>query len=71
MVDCSFIESYFAWNRELMEKGYTFEAYIHKHDQIIIETRKYIDISYVNYWTDKQEKRIYKVYMQNGEILDV
>lgn len=71
MMNCSFIENYFAWNRELAEKGYAFEAYIHKQDQITVETRKYIDISYVNYWTDRQEKRIYKVHMRNGEVLDV
>lgn len=71
MANCSFIENYFAWNKELIEKGHAFEVYIYKQEQINIETRKYIDISYVNYWTNKQGCRIYKVHMRNGEVLDV
>ena len=71
MANCSFIEDYFACNKKLIEKGYAFEAYIHRQNQKTVETRRYIDISYVNYMTNKQEDRIYKVHMRNGEVLDV
>lgn len=65
-----FFTSYFAHNKEIAEKGYSFRAYL-KDAQTVIEDKKYIDISHVNYWIDGDGNRIYKVYMRNGEILDV
>lgn len=65
-----FLENYFAQNREIAEKGYTFRA-LPIGSLIAITERKYIDISHVNYWIDAEGNRIYKVYMRNGEILDV
>lgn len=65
-----FLENYFAQNREIAEKEYTFRA-LPIGSSITIVERKYIDISHVNYWIDGDGNHIYKVYMRNGEILDV
>ena len=60
-----FFTKYLAHNREIAEKGYTFE--ICNENQEVVGERKYIDISYVNYWIDKDENTIYKVYMRSGD----
>ncbi len=52
-----------------ISKEYTFEAYIDNGTQRIVVERKYNDISYVNYWIDKDGKAKWKVYMDNGESL--
>lgn len=49
--------------------NHTFKVIIEKHDQKITEERGYEDISYVNFWTDKDGNIKYRIYMQNGEAL--
>ena len=49
--------------------NHIFKAIIQKYDQTIIEERCYEDISYVNYWTDKDGNVKYRSYMKNGEAL--
>lgn len=48
-----------------------FKAHIQKQNQLKIEKKRYIDISYINFWTDKKGNCVYKVYMRDGKILDV
>lgn len=66
-----FFENYFSHNKEIAEKGYSFKVYSQKDNQIVIEEKKYIDISYVNFWIDKNGDIIYKVHMRNGNAYDV
>lgn len=49
--------------------NHTFKAIIEKHDQKIAEERSYEDISYVNFWTDKDGNTKYRLYMKNGEAM--
>ncbi len=49
--------------------NYTFKAIIQKYDQKITEERHYEDISYVNFWTDKNGNVKYRIYTKNGEAL--
>lgn len=66
-----FFTSYFLHNKDIVEKGYLFTSYGDSENHDIAEQRKYIDISYVNYWIDEQGNPIYKVHMKNGESFDV
>ena len=50
-------------------RNHSFEAVIQKEDQKNIEERYYKDISYVNFWTDKNDNTKYRIYMKNGEVL--
>ncbi len=65
------LENYFAHNKEIANRGYTFKVLPMNGSPIAVMERQYIDISYVNYWMDEHKNPIYKVYMRNGEILDV
>lgn len=66
-----FFTDYFSHNKEIAEKGYSFMAYFQKDNQPVVDEKKYMDISYVNYWIDKNGDTIYKVYMRNGNAYDV
>lgn len=52
-----------------IEIDHTFEAIIQKNNQKVTEERNYEDISYVNFWTDKNGNTKYRIYMKNGEVL--
>lgn len=61
-----------AWEKITMQqnlRNYTFKAIIEKDNQKITEDRYYEDISYVNFWTDKNGNTKYRIYMKNGEVL--
>lgn len=49
--------------------NHIFKAIIQIYDQTIIEERCYEDISYVNFWTDKNGNVKYRIYTKNGEAL--
>ena len=50
-------------------RNHSLEAVIQKEDQKITEERYYEDISYVNFWTDKNGNTKYRIYMKNGDAL--
>lgn len=64
-----FFMSYLAHNKEIAEKGYTFETC--NENQEVVGKEKYIDISYIKYWVDGDGNAIYKVYMKDGQSLNV
>ena len=50
-------------------RNHSLEAVIQKEDQKNIEERYYEDISYVNFWNDKNGNTKYRIHMKNGDAL--
>lgn len=65
------LENYFMWNRGVLDKNCVFEVCVERGDCIEVMEKKYIDISHVNYWIDKEGNTVYKVHMRNGDAFSV